>query len=101
MDTHRLFMLGVVLLLLGIQFRVVESFELNEAATRIVDRRFPRDPAVPLTTYVAANPYAEPWLNPPASIPPTTRVIFPPRKLAFSFMSVGAVLILVSPAYRK
>ena len=30
MDGNRLFMVGVVVLLLGIQFRVVESFELND-----------------------------------------------------------------------
>jgi hypothetical protein len=101
MDAHRLFMIGVVIMLLGIQFRVVESFELNETATRIVDRRFPRATIAPLTTYVAANPYADPWLNPPAGAPPATRLITPPRKLSFAFMSVGAVLILISPAYRK
>lgn len=101
MDAHRLFMLGVVILLLGIQFRVVESFELNETATRIVDRRFPREAMPPLTTYVTSNPYADSWLNPPASVPPATRLVTPPRKLAFAFMSVGAVLILISPAYRK
>jgi uncharacterized protein YcgI (DUF1989 family) len=101
MDAHRLFMLGVVVLLLGIQFRVVESFELNEMATRIVDRRFPRPAMAPVTSYVAQNNYADAWLTPPSTAPLTTRHITPPRKLAFSFISVGAVLILVSPAYRK
>ncbi len=34
MYRNRYFLLGVLLLLLGIQFRMVDSFVLNESATR-------------------------------------------------------------------
>lgn len=33
-DRNRYFMIGMLLFLLGIQFRMVESFVLNEASTR-------------------------------------------------------------------
>ncbi len=37
-DRHRYFTLGVVLFLLGIQFRLVDSFVLNETSTRALHR---------------------------------------------------------------
>ncbi|MEO8270272.1 MAG: hypothetical protein ABI557_11175 [Aureliella sp.] len=33
-DRNRYFMIGILLILLGIQFRMVESFVLNETSTR-------------------------------------------------------------------
>jgi hypothetical protein len=101
MDGNRLFMIGVVVLLLGIQFRVVESFELNEWSSQVVEKRFPSTSADPATSYLAVNTYNDPWLAPVAPSAPATRVISPPRPLALSFISVGAIMILVSPAYRK
>ena len=101
MDGNRLFMVGVVVLLLGIQFRVVESFELNAWASNAVEKRFPRDSAAPLTSYVSQNAYDAPWQDPAAPALTPTRLITPPRQLALSFISVGAILVLISPAYRK
>jgi hypothetical protein len=37
-DRNRYFTLGVVLFLLGIQFRMVDAFVLNESATRALHR---------------------------------------------------------------
>lgn len=37
-DRNRYFMIGVLLFLLGIQFRMVESFVLNEPSTRVLAR---------------------------------------------------------------
>ena len=44
MSSQRLFMLGVVLLLLGIQFRLVNTFVLNEKASQFVEKRLGRSP---------------------------------------------------------
>jgi hypothetical protein len=102
MDSNRLFLFGVILLLLGVQFRMVESFELNAMATRFVEKRFPsRRADSSLTNYVSQDSYADPWVDLGPADPPTTRSFSPPRQLAFSFISVGAILILVSPVYRK
>lgn len=38
MDRNRYFMIGVLLFLLGIQFRSIESFVLNEPSTRVLAR---------------------------------------------------------------
>jgi hypothetical protein len=102
MDGNRLFLFGVILLLLGIQFRLVESFELNSMATQFVEKRFPSRPAASsLNNYGSQDSYADPWATLNSTDTPTTRRLNPPRQLAFSFISVGAILILVSPAYRK
>jgi hypothetical protein len=102
MDHYRLFMIGVVVLLLGVQFRLVESFELNEWASQAVEKRFPSQlSSDPTTSYVSQGPYGNPWLAPTSLPAPTTRQIAPPRKMSFLFISVGAILILVSPNYRK
>ncbi len=37
-DRNRYFMIGILLFLIGIQFRMVESFVLNEASTRALAR---------------------------------------------------------------
>ncbi len=101
MDGNRMFMVGVIVLLLGIQFRVVESFELNPWASNVVDKRFPNGSVDPVTSYVSQPGYADPWAAPAVATGATNRIITPPRQLALSFISVGAILILVSPAYRK
>jgi hypothetical protein len=102
MDGNRLFMVGVVLLLLGVQFRIVESFELNEMATQFVDKRFPSKAAESTSTYTAPVGYSDPWLvSTPTASGSKTRRFTHPQKLALSFISVGVILILVSPAYRK
>ena len=38
LDRNRYFMIGILLFLLGIQFRSVESFVLNEPSTRMLAR---------------------------------------------------------------
>lgn len=38
LDRNRYFMFGVILFLLGIQFRMVDSFVLNEGSTRALQR---------------------------------------------------------------
>jgi hypothetical protein len=100
MDSNRLFIYGVVLLLLGVQFRLVESFELNEKATRVVERYFPSSGENATTTALTTDSSGS-WPGASAASGGRTRHIRHAPEIAFSLISAGAVMILISPAYRK
>lgn len=72
---------GLVLLFLGIQLRLVDTYVLNEASTRVL-------------TPASGNALTR---NTPllASITPAPRkVIKPPEWLGWALMSIGSVLVL-------
>jgi hypothetical protein len=107
-SSQRLFMLGVVLLLVGIQFRLVNTFVLNEKASQFVEKRLGRSPAAgPYTTQNTSldpldSPYDSAWLENGSAPPVVNQQSFsPPRWLGLSLISVGAVLILTHPCYRS
>ncbi len=52
MAATRIFLMGVVVLLIGVQLRAVDTFVLNEAATKIVNSRL-KQPATEYDTYSA------------------------------------------------
>lgn len=81
LNRNHYFMAGVVLLLLGIQLRLVDTFVLNEQATRIL---------TPQSSDGLMN--IRPVLQ---SVTPTARkVVKPPESLGWALMSIGSVLIL-------
>ena len=80
---HHLLLAGLLLFMAGVQFRVVESFTLNERSTRLVAAEMGG----------AAAPVA--W-----SGAPVRKVVSPPRWLGLALMSVGAVLTAKSLSMR-
>jgi hypothetical protein len=95
LNRNQYFLAGLVILLLGIQFRMVDTFILNERATQFLAQRLqqvqpqPLASASDLPTLVAAQaPIAKHRLR-------------PPRWLGWSLMSVGSVLVLYSLALKK
>ena len=86
--------LGTVLVLLGVQFRFVESFMLNEQTSRFIAERIQKKKQ----QQVDPNPFSALLSIPGASPRKTVR---PPRWLGWSLISVGAVLILHSMAMRR
>jgi hypothetical protein len=84
-------MIGLVVLALGIQFRMVDSFVLNEKTTEIIAKRLNKTDTVAMTFM--------PGLV--SSAPASHRVIKPPRWLGFMMISVGVVLCLHSLAMPK
>ncbi|MHB8972427.1 MAG: hypothetical protein ACYC3X_20915 [Pirellulaceae bacterium] len=84
-------MIGLVVLALGFQFRMVDSFVLNEKTTEIIAKRLNKSDIV-ATTFV-------PSFAAVASV--NRRVIKPPRWLGFMMLSVGVVLCLHSLALPK
>lgn len=97
----RLFAMGVIILFLGLQLRAVDTFILNEKATEIVNRRIDKQAAT-----TAPDPYNA-SIDPYSGVPspkevsfPAKREITPPRWLGYSFLSIGAVLVLTCPLFR-
>ncbi len=94
MDINRnqFFLAGVVLLLLGLQFRMVESAVLTPRFTRFLAERAGH-PAV------AASDTAGSLIGAGVNLPPKT--VIPPDWLGWSLLSIGAVLVLHSLAMKK
>lgn len=84
-NRNHYFLVGVLLLLLGLQFRAVDSFVLNEKTTRILAGRS-QQPAISLLS--AAGPMPR----------KTVRL---PNWLGYSLISVGSVLMLHALAMKK
>jgi hypothetical protein len=79
------FLIGIVVLLLGIQLRLVDSFVLNEKSTRFITAQS--------TSGLGGKPIF-------ASIAAPHKVLRPPEWLGWSLMSIGSVLILHSLAMK-
>ncbi len=74
-NRQRLLLAGLLLFLVGVQFRLVSSFTLNERSSHFVAARLGgREPSVA-------------W-----QAPPLRKVVEPPRWLGLALMSAGAVL---------
>jgi hypothetical protein len=88
-NRNQYFFLGVVILLMGLQFRVVNSYVLTPEATKFIAERTKsgaEGALFSLSTDLGAGPQ---------------KVIQPPDWLSWCLMSVGAVLILHSLAMKK
>lgn len=85
---QRIFAIGVVLLLLGLQLRAVDSYVLSPKATRFIHEKT-RDSGF----RTANDPYNfDSYLM--AAGPVAKKTITPPRWLGWAAISVGAVLAL-------
>lgn len=94
MYRNRYFLLGVLLILLGVQFRMVDSFVLNEPATRVLAK-------VTKTEPVAENSMFSSLVMRVA--PKPTKRVTPPRWLGLAMIAVGSVITfhaVAIPRYR-
>lgn len=92
MDLNRpqMYMAGIIVLTLGIQFRMVDSIVLTQQATQVIAEKMESmDIANNAPTMFAAR------------VPIAKKVITPPRWLGWSFLSIGGVMVLHSLAMRK
>jgi hypothetical protein len=85
LNRNQFFMAGVFLMLLGVQFRLLDSVTLNEKATEF------------LANHTSAS--ASISFIPSAAMPKKT--LHPPQALGWALMSIGAVCILHSLAMKK
>lgn len=95
LNRNQFMLIGLVLLLLGVQLRLIDTFVLNEKSTRFLAQQKAKVEEPKTWTFPAS-------LAAKAPIPVLTRKkIQPPRWLALTLISVGAVLVLHSLAMRK
>lgn len=84
-DRNRYFMVGVLLLLLGMQFRMIDSFVLNETSTRAL-ARFVKDAQL-ATNDLGSQMYMSMHPSPRKSIKP-------PNWLGWALLTIGGVICL-------
>lgn len=91
-NRNQYFMVGVIILFMGVQLRLVDSVVLKEEASRVIASKLKGN-----------NGGNTPAMMIQASLPVPTmrRTVQPPRWLGWTFISVGAVLILHSLAMSK
>jgi hypothetical protein len=79
LNRNHLLLAGLLLFFLGVQFRLVSSFTLNERSSHFVAAR------------LGGGPQPASW-----QAPPLRKVVEPPRWLGLALMSVGAVFTVKS-----
>lgn len=80
---NRYFLAGILLILLGIQFRMVQSFVLNEPATRVLAK-------IGKDTAVASQSSMTDFLL--QVHPNPTKRVTPPRWFGLSLITAGVVI---------
>lgn len=91
-NRNHYFMIGLVVLALGLQLRYVESFVLTEQATQVANKVL--KPAASAETASLTSLFI------PSSVAPR-QVVRPPAWLGAVFISAGVVLVLWSLAMQK
>src|SRR5687767_14509437 len=95
LNRNQFFMAGMLVLLLGVQFRAVDTFVLNERTTQVLAQRMQawKQPQMASTggfpTMIAA------------SGPIANHRMQPPKWLGWALVSVGSVLLLHSFSLKK
>ena len=90
------FMFGIIFLALGIQLRLVDSYELNEAASRAVTKQaVEQQPEIQKRASLFVTQVSE-----QVGVKPR-RVIRPPEWIGWLLSSIGVVLIMHSLAMKR
>lgn len=90
LNRNQYFFLGIIILLMGVQLRMVSSFVLTQDATKFLAERTRSSEAKGTLVSFSSDIGALPQ-----------KVLHPPEWLGWCLMSVGAVLILHSLAMKK
>lgn len=92
-NRNQYFLAGLVLVFLGYQFRMIESFTLNERATQFIEAR--------VQSAKSAVDQFQPASYRTRPAAPIRRQVTPPRWLGLALLSVGAVLVFHSLVLRR
>ncbi len=88
-NRNQWFMAGVIVLALGLQFRLVDSYTLNQRTTQFLAEK-------------AGKPHEKTFMGVrgmlPSAGPQVRKVVRPPDWLGWALLSTGAVLVLHSLA---
>lgn len=93
MNRYHYMALGLVLVLLGVQFRYVDSLRLTPQTTQFLAKKFGKKPA-PTNPLMSILPKTAPAIQP-------QKTIRPPKWLGYSLLSIGAVLMFQSLMMKK
>jgi hypothetical protein len=88
-NRNQYFLVGVVLLFLGLQLRMVDTYELSAEATNMLAQRAGETDAQ--SSFIATT----------AQITGTKKQIKPPQWIGWCLLSIGSVLVLHSMAMPK
>lgn len=91
-NRNQYFLIGLIILLLGLQLRFVETYVLNERASRFLAERLPG---------ASGESSESSGRLMPAAGPAPLRTVHPPQWLGYALMSIGAVLVLHSLAMKR
>ena len=91
-NRNQYFMAGLVLLLLGVQFRAIESVELKDQFAKMIAERSDH----PLISVSAQNPILA-----PVESAAVNRTVRPPDWIGWLLASLGSVLVLHALAMPK
>jgi hypothetical protein len=90
MNRPQMYMAGIVILLLGLQLRAIDSVVLTEQATQFLAENMENME----TASTAPTMFA-------ARVPIMKKVVTPPRWLGWSLVSIGGVMVLHSLVVRR
>lgn len=93
LNRNQFLLIGLVLILLGLQLRFVDTYVLNEHSTKFLARQAGRSEATSVWTLPVS-------LANQTGMAPRKRVR-PPRWIAWALISVGGVFVLHSLAMKK
>jgi hypothetical protein len=92
LNRNQFLLIGLVVLLLGLQLKMVDTYVLNAKTSEIIAKRMADKKA---TTFQPAQMYLA------AQGPPSLRRVEPPKWIGYSLLSVGAVLVLHALSMKK
>lgn len=92
LNRHHYFFIGLLVLFLGVQFRMVDSYVLNENSTRFLADKLGKNP-------IDEDNLIRQYF--PSAGPMPKKTLRPPEWLGWCLISVGGVLILHSLAMPK
>ena len=97
MNRNHFFLVGLVLLYVGLQFRFVETFVLNDKSSKFLAQKLGS-----VETNGALNiTQAASRIFPASMSTPSTRSVTPPEWIGWALLSIGSVLVLHALAMPK
>ena len=93
-NRNQYFMFGIIILLLGIQFRLVDTYELNQDTTQFLARRSGQTESTSGLLMATAQLTG-------AQMTGATKKVKPPQWIGWCLISIGSVLILHSFAMKR
>lgn len=94
MNRNHYMAIGLILVLLGLQFRFVESLRLTPETTKFLAKKIGKDKSPTSNPLMAILPKTAPELA-------AQKTIRPPKWLGYSLISIGAVLMVQSLGMKR